>query len=234
MDAVGNSTAKTSDSVGGDFIGLSVADSSPVIWNGKLYIGHGDHNVYCFDDSPTITTAVWANSDKGATMWSNETVTISGGLYAPRNYYYPGLLELGYNPQDEQYYPPIRNQNVTIILNKPDGTTTELAVTTDENGLFTTMFTPNVVGDWSWIGYYAGKTFPLDAYRYSEAYTQSNAISVVSPTGDGGTVTPTATPPPTGEGVPMEYVYAAVAAIAIVIIAIGAYAYMKRGKKPTA
>jgi outer membrane protein assembly factor BamB len=219
------------------FQALGLAGSSFAMWEQKLYVGHGDYNVYCFDNSPSIPLTLFAAQDKGATMWSNETLTITGRLNAEESFDVAADPALGvFEPISEKFKPGVANATMTIVFVKPDLSSTNVTVLTDKRGYFTTTFNPDIVGTWSWTAWYQGKEFPNHSYRYDEAYSEYTSVEVTSPTAGGGDgeTTPTATPPVTGEGVPMEYVYAAIAAIAIVLIAIGAYAYTKRSKKPTA
>jgi outer membrane protein assembly factor BamB len=174
---------------------------SPAIYDGKLYVGSVDHYVYCFDDSPTVSTSIWAESNKGAQMWSNETLDICG-----------------------QLSPKIPNATVMLSVNKPDLSSVNVTTTTDNYGYFSVSYSPTEAGKWGWVTYYAGQQLPY--VTYDAAYTEWNPVEVVSPPSP--EVSPS--PPPSG-GIPVEYIYVAVAVIAIALIAIGAYAYTKRSKK---
>jgi len=206
---------------------LGIASSSSVLWEGKLYTGHGNSYVYCFDDSPTVPITVWADQDKGAEMWNNETITLSGGVYTTRIYNIPENEEAGTPEIYEEYYPPIPNAEVVGIFVGPDGSTEEVEVMADEDGLFMMQFNPTEKGEWSWTVWYPGRTFVPDTYRYGEAYTEYYSFNVVDPlapsNGDG-----TTPPPPPPEEFPMEYVYYAVAAIVIVIVVVLAYLFFVR------
>lgn len=195
-------------------------DSSPAIYDGMLYVGSGDGGLYCFDDRPKICTDINAASNKGAAMWSNETIVIEGKLDALQTMVF--MNEPGEPTLD--YHPGIPNAEVLVTFTKPDGTAVDVTTTTDEDGYFTVSYQPNVTGTWSWTAWYQGKDNIGSTYAYS--YTVDNTVKVASP-GEA--------PPPNGNheaaGIPVEYIYAAVAVIAIVIIAIGAYAYIKRTKK---
>jgi len=189
---------------------------SPAIWDDKLYIGSGDHNVYCFSDEPTVEMYVFAESDKGAQMWSNETMTICGELHAIQTN----------NATGEVFYPGIMDATVLVTLIDPDLNQIDVTATTDMDGNFEVSYSPTKVGDWSWMAWYEGQAFM--SHSYSEAFGEANFVEVTSP--------PTEEPngngeePPPEEGIPMEYVYAIVAVIAIAVIAIAAYAYMRRKK----
>jgi outer membrane protein assembly factor BamB len=201
--------------------------SSPAIWGGKLYVGSGDGNVYCFYDSPTVSVGISASSDKGAEMWSNETLVISGKLN-----------------------PGIPSATVIVSLTKPDMTSINLTATTDNLGYFSFSYNPTEVGQWGWVAYYSGQEKPT--ITYNAAYAQWTAISVtaapiaesstqtVAPT-ETSTLVETATPtsvvtvtatPTTGtDNISVEYIYVIVAVIAIVVIAVAAFAYTRKRKK---
>ena len=174
---------------------------SPALYDGKLYVGSVDHDVYCFDDAPVVSTEIWAESSKGAEMWTNETVVIGGKLH-----------------------PEIPDATILVTFTKPDQTQEDITTTTNLRGYFSASYTPTVDGNWSWTAWYEG--VDLGSHSYSYAYTDDMPLKVVSP---GEEPTNGEEPPP--EGIPMEYIYAIVAVIAIIIIAVAAYVYMKRGKK---
>jgi hypothetical protein len=221
-DAVTGETLST-------YQGLGIAMSSPTIWEGKLYIGHGNRYMYCFDDRAEPCIEIWANQDKGAEMWIDETITVSGGVHAVTVYDIPEIeLQGSVSPAIyEEYYPPIPNAEVTVIFVDPDGNTDEVTVMADEDGMFVAQFVPETTGEWSWTAWYPGEEFPLDAYVYPEAYTEYYTFTAIDPNapsngGNGGE-----TPPPE-TGLPVEYIYAGVAVVVIVIVVLLAYLFLKR------
>jgi hypothetical protein len=210
---------------------------SGALWNGRFYIGCTDGNLYCFDNTPVVATEIFADSDKGATMWNNETITVGGRLishpeelvwkanFAENGTYLGGI----YVAEPSIFAPPLPNQTVKLSLTTPDSKDVSLNTTTDKDGYFEFSYTPAEVGEWGWVIYYDANV--KESITYDASYGEWHPISVTSPT-------PVVTPPPTtsptpspGAGTPVEYIYAAVAVIVIVIIAIGAYAYTKRSKK---
>ena len=200
-------------------------DSSPAIWEGKLYIGSSDGNVYCFDDSPTVDFGISAASNKGAKMWSNETIVIEGRLISnPNEMVWDGSA---YVPVASNLHPGIPNAEIKASFTKPDNTDVPLTTTTDNKGYFSFSYNPTELGDWGWVVYYDGER--TKGLTYNWAYGQWNEVTVTSPTSSNGEPTNGEEPPP--EGIPTEYIYAIVAVIAIIIITVAAYAYMKRGKK---
>jgi outer membrane protein assembly factor BamB len=199
-------------------------ESSPTIWEGKLYIGSGDRNVYCFDDSPTVDFSISASSNKGAKMWNNETLVIEGRLISdPTQMVWDGSA---YVPVASDLHPGMPNAEIKLSLTKPDNTDVPLTTTTDNEGYFSFSYNPTDAGKWGWVVYYEGKR--TKGITYNTAYATWNEVTVTSPTTSNGEPTNGEEPPP--EGIPMEYIYAIIAVIAIIIIAVAAYAYMKRGK----
>jgi outer membrane protein assembly factor BamB len=214
--------------VKGTYTGLGIA-GTPAIWEGKLYIGHGNNYVYCFDSAPEVTTQIYADPDKGAEMWVDETLTVSGRVYTERPYYVPEIEAAGTPAEDHMYYPGLQNATVQVIFVKPDMTDVTVTAYGDKAGFFSVEFTPDVVGDWSWTAYYPGKSFAYDSLRYTEAYSEYVSHSVVDPSAPTPTngATPTPTPTPT-DAFPVEYIYAIVAVIVIVIVGLVLYLFVFR------
>jgi len=199
-------------------------ESSPTIWEGKLYIGGCDRNVYCFDDSPVVDFSISAASNKGAKMWNNETLVIEGRLVSdPCEMTWDGSA---YVPVASDLHPGMPNAEIKLSLTKPDNTDVPLTATTDNEGYFSFSYNPTDAGKWGWVVYYEGER--TKGFTYNTAYATWNEVTVTSPTTSNGDSTNGEEPPP--EGIPIEYIYAIVAVIAIIIIAVAAYAYMKRGK----
>jgi outer membrane protein assembly factor BamB len=199
-------------------------EGSPTIWEGKLYIGSGDRNVYCFDDSPTVDFSISAAANKGVKMWSNETVVIDGRLVSnPNEMVWDGDA---YVPVAGDLHPGMPNVEVKLSFTKPDGSDVPLATTTDNEGYFSFSYSPTELGTWGWVVYYDGER--TKGLIYNAAWGEWNVLNVTSPTTPNGEPT-NGEPPP--EGIPAEYIYAVVAVIAIIIIAVVAYVYVKRGKK---
>jgi len=173
--------------------------SSPTLCEGRLYIGHHDWNVYCLVDAsfPIISTSIVANLSRDTVdRTKGESVAVTG-----------------------QIKPGIANAHMTVTFVKPGGTTVDLKVTANEEGVFTASLTPDTVGNWTVTAWYSGAEYPSRAY--TNAYSADLPLKVVE----------SQQPPPPEEGLLMEYVYAGVAIVVIVIIAIAGYAYMKSCKK---
>jgi hypothetical protein len=187
---------------------LSFADlpsqihSSISLNGGRAYVGCFDFNLYCYEDfipeAPLINTDVMASMSKSQVDKDlSESVTVSGNVS-----------------------PIYASIPVKVTFTKPDGTTVDVAATTDATGDFEVSYTPDVVGDWTATAWWDGdedRTF---------AFTEDMPLKVVGeePTNGNGNGNGTE------EGIPTEFIYAAVAVIAIIIVAIAVYVYMKRGK----
>ena len=188
--------------------------SSPAIWEGKLYVGSADMNVYCFDDSPAIDAAINACLSAD-TIDEGDSVTVTGQLFSPQTNEYTG----------EQFTPGLPNMPVLVSFGK-DGDRHDESATTDNKGEFTVTYTPTEAGTYSVMAWYEGKDMVTYSYNYAYSDEMSLKVKGEEPTdgnGNGNGEEPE-------EGIPMEYVYAIVAAIAIVIIAAVGYLYMKRRK----
>jgi len=189
---------------------------SPALYDGKLYVGSADNNVYCFEDHVNQGMAMSMSVDKTTVDLNNsESVTVTAKLTGvnslnPYPYYTPA--------------PPLPNAPVTVTFTKPDGTNVDLSATTDINGMVTVTYTPTVKGTWKVMAYHNVEDMPRFSYGF--ANTEQMNIEATSTTttpggGDGGT----------GTGIPMEYVYAAIAVIVIVIIAAAALMLLRKRKK---
>jgi outer membrane protein assembly factor BamB len=206
------------------FIGMGQGPNGVALYEGKLYFGHGDTNVYCFDDTLTAYLTLNAFQDKGEAMWNNETITISGRLFATPTYDIPALEEAGTGPILEYYYSGMPSSTVKVTFVKPDGSVADVETVTDSKGYWSIDYSPTATGDWSWVAYYEGMTAPQDAYRYAEAYSDYTDFAVES------APEPYTPPPPPPPELPAEYIYIAVAAVVIVLVAIGAFFLLKRRK----
>jgi hypothetical protein len=173
--------------------------------------------MYCFEDTVSVPFTVKAWADKGAQMWSNETITFTGRLTPTESTEWYGSK--GANA--------IPNATVTVRLDKPDLTGVMLNTTTDKNGYFSVSYNPTEVGNWGWLAWYQGEQKPI--ITYEETYTEYNTFEVTSPT-PSETSTPSPSPPPS-EGIPAEYIYAAVAIVAIVLIVAAVLLLRKRTAK---
>jgi outer membrane protein assembly factor BamB len=200
------------------------------IWEGKYYCGCTDGKMYAFDDSPCVGFDLHAASDKGTTMWNNETITVAGRLTSNPDMMVWNYDSKSYKPQASEYHPGLPNATILISVIKPDMTSVNLTATTDQHGYFTISYSPTQTGDWGWVAYYNGMR--RVGITYNPAYTEWNPVTVSAPPSTTPVTSSSPSPSPSpAAGTPVEYIYAAIAVIAIIIIAIGAYAYTRRSKK---
>lgn len=126
--------------------------SSPAIWEGKLYVGSADSNVYCFSDFPTITTSITIALGKNEI---NLTQSLTGC---------------------GQLSPQIPNAPITVTFARPNGTLVDLHVTTLENGGFDFTYTPDVAGNWTVTAWWNGAELKTHTYTY--AFSQDLPLKV--------------------------------------------------------
>jgi outer membrane protein assembly factor BamB len=184
---------------------------SPAIWDGKLYFGSADNKVYCFEDHPTHEMTVSMTLDKTEVNINKTESVTATVLLQSKNSLAPGLP----------------NAPIIVTFTKPDGTMVNVTATTDNYGLATLTYTPNVNGTWKAIAWYVGKDFPT----YSYGYAFSDQIPIKASYTASSPPPPPPPPPTTTTGIPIEDILAAVAIIVIVIIVAVGYMLMKRRKK---
>ncbi|TRO49613.1 hypothetical protein E2P47_01095, partial [Candidatus Bathyarchaeota archaeon] len=105
--------------------------SSPTIYEGRVYVGNNDWNVYCF-------------ADHQATI-SNISLELNSSQFSL------GETILGFG----QLNPRFPNQSIILSFQKPEGTIDKLISTTSKNGYFNFSYEPELIGDWiintNWI-----------------------------------------------------------------------------------
>jgi outer membrane protein assembly factor BamB len=181
--------------------------SSPSLWQGRLYVGNHDWNVYCLVDAsfPIITPSVYTNLNNNVVSLGNsESVTVTGYLE-----------------------PRIVNAPITVTFLKPDGTITNRAVTSDEQGTFTTSYTPDTAGNWTVTAIYGGAEYP--SHMYLQAYSDHLFLEVLEL--EPPTSSPPSQPPPEGS-IPTEIIFVIVGCIFMVVIVMLLYIYSKNKSKP--
>jgi outer membrane protein assembly factor BamB len=140
--------------------------SAPTLYEGRLYVGNNDWNVYCFSEYPALSSSITIELVKPKIVLG-EQVTGSGHLV-------PGMA------------------NATIMLTfvKPDGAMNDIQVATSEKGVFNFTYTPDAIGNWTITA-----RWQSDEGYYSSAYSKDTPIEVaaastLTPTpGGGGTGT---------------------------------------------
>ena len=185
--------------------------SSPTIYEGRLYVGNNDWNVYSLANYPALSSSLTLSLSNNMVV-SDELVTGWG-----------------------QLTPGITNSTVVLTLVKPDGTSTNMEVTTSTKGSFSFTFTPDTVGNWT-----VAAQWRSDKSYYASATSEIVGLQVQSPPTPTPTPTPSQSisPPPTPTpfdeqqvaGVPMIYVYVIVILVLFAVIAAAAYVYRKRTK----
>lgn len=191
--------------------------SAPSIYEGRVYVGSNDWNVYCLAEYPALISSITVTLDK-ANAETAELITGWG-----------------------QLVPAMPDATVMIVLMKPDGTWTNMQVETSADGAFTFTFAPDAAGNWTiraqWI---SDKSF------YKSSTSETATLEVNVPPTPTPTETPTATPEPTPTptpvptptpwneltmwGLPMLYVYLIVIVVLVAVIVATGYFYMKNVK----
>jgi len=136
--------------------------SMPVPYNGSLYVGSCDWNLYCFDEyvAPSI-----ASNDF---VLSLSTTSITKGTLF---YITGGISNVGRVP-------------ATVTLDKPDSTYVDVPLMTDDNGNFMVIYTPEIAGDWTATAWWNG-----DATHTASA-SETLSFTVVEPQTPEPTSTP--------------------------------------------
>ncbi|MCW3997808.1 MAG: PQQ-binding-like beta-propeller repeat protein [Candidatus Bathyarchaeota archaeon] len=98
--------------------------SSPTIYEGRVYVGNNDWNLYCFAENQATNSSIVLEMGSSKFILGEK------------------ILGLG------QLNPNYPNQSIIISLLKPDGSTTSLQTTTSKNGSFTFNYEPDIIGDW--------------------------------------------------------------------------------------
>ena len=99
--------------------------SSPAIYEGRVYFGNNDWNVYCLAEYPALTSNVTVELTKPKVVLG-ESITVSGRLT-------PGMV----------------NASLMVTFAKPDGAMDNIQVATLEKGAFIFSYTPDMVGNWT-------------------------------------------------------------------------------------
>ncbi|MHA2168215.1 MAG: beta-alanine-activating enzyme beta-propeller domain-containing protein, partial [Candidatus Hodarchaeales archaeon] len=98
--------------------------SSPTIYEGRVYVGNNDWNVYCFAENQATISSI--DLEIGSSKLNlGEQVSGFG-----------------------QLNPNFPNQSITLSFLKPDETVVKLQLTTSKNGSFTFNYKPEIIGDW--------------------------------------------------------------------------------------
>jgi len=174
--------------------------SAPSVYEGRLYFGCNDGNVYCLDDNTVTYGQIYAELD------TNEVET--GGI----------ITGCG------QLTPGIAHAQITVTFVKSDGTVDSIQVTAQNDGAFSFNYTPNVVGEWTVSIRCSGATYIMQSvelpFNVVETQQQTFEPEQTSPEQEQPTLEQ-------DSGIPTEYATAA-AIIIIALIAVVSYWFMKK------
>jgi outer membrane protein assembly factor BamB len=230
FSGIGNSAVAYFGSDSGSIQIVNASDGMPVSWfttggnivgsaclyDGKLYIGSYDNNLYCFEDRNTQEMAISISTDKTEMdVGDSVTVTLQLTKIPDVNVY----EEIG-RPAP---VPGLPDAPVLVTFTKPDGVTEiTRSATTDKLGWASVTFEPDEAGTWKIITWYEGEDRPTFAYGY--AFSDEATVEVTG----GAEPTPTPTSTPTGTELPVEYVWAAVAVVVIVVVVLAVLLFLRR------
>ncbi|MFH1327251.1 MAG: PQQ-binding-like beta-propeller repeat protein, partial [Candidatus Bathyarchaeota archaeon] len=117
--------------------------SAPSVYEGRLYFGSNDNNVYCLDDYPVMNGKIFTKLDKDQVA-KGEVVTGHGHLT-------PGIAQVP----------------ITVSFLKPDGTVDSMQVAAQKDGAFSFNYTPDVVGEWTVSIRCSGATYIMESVELS-------------------------------------------------------------------
>ncbi len=107
----------------GHFKTSSNSWSAPTIYEGRVYVGNNDWNVYCLDDVPVTTGNISVILDKNEVK-NGDIVTGTG-----------------------QLSPPIAYAPLTMFFTKSDGIVESIQGATGNDGTFSFKYSPDLVGE---------------------------------------------------------------------------------------
>jgi outer membrane protein assembly factor BamB len=127
--------------------------SSPSIYEGRVYVGNNDWNLYCFTENQATISTIDLQLSLSE-IFLGETIYGFGKL----------------NPN----FP---NQSIILSLHKPDESLIKIEQTTHKNGEFSFHYTPDVIGDWI-----ISASWDSEKSYYTSFNKTLCSISVLSPT----------------------------------------------------
>ncbi len=172
--------------------------SSPVVYEGRMYIGSNDWNVYCFSNYPVTQGQISTVLDKNQ-VEKGESVTGSGQLS-------PGIA-----------YAPI-----TVSFVKSGGTVEKLQVTARNDGTFSFDYIPDEVGEWTVSIRCSGASYIMESVELSLNVVEETSVPEQTPPEHEDPMNEQTS------GIPTEYITAAVAALIVAVIAVVAYLLIKK------
>jgi hypothetical protein len=174
--------------------------SAPSVYEGRVYLGSNDGNIYCLDDYPVTTGQIFTGIEN-TEVEVNQTITVCGQLDP----------EIPYAP-------------VTVTFENSDGTVESIEVTAQRDGTFSFGYTCDVIGEVKVSLRCSGATFIMeDAKQFT--VTEATQEPDQSPDQNQDQEQPQDSQ---DSGIPTEYVIAAVVTVIAVVIALVAYMFIKK------
>jgi len=139
------------------------------LWDGKLYVGSYDNNLYCFEDHIVQQMDASISLDKSQ-LAVGDTLTVTSKLVKlpPINIY----EEIGRDTPAAG----LPNAEVLFTFTDPTGEESEYSDTSDDLGWASVEFTPDTMGTWKVIAWYNGED--KSAYSYSYAFSTESTFTV--------------------------------------------------------
>ena len=123
--------------------------SSPTLYNGRVYVGNNDWNVYCLSECPLLSSNI-SFEISSAKIVLGDSVACSGRLV-------PGMTD----------------EPIMLSFVKPNGEFVDVRVSTSEKGVFTITYAPDVAGNWTVIA-----KWQSDKDYYASAYSEPVTLEV--------------------------------------------------------
>jgi len=168
----------------------SMVWSTPNLYNGRVYIGGQDWNVYCLEEyeAPAIVSAEIDLSLSESTVVKGESLYIEGRVV------------------NVQAAIPL-----TVSVDYPDSTYDDIELLTDVNGYFQVIYSPRMVGDLTVFAWCEGGDF------YYGGASDALSLTVANPE---PTLPPDPTPAPMTDTYVVGTGIAVIAAIAVAVLLI--------------
>lgn len=122
--------------------------SAPSVYEGRLYFGSNDGNVYCLDDNTMIRGQIYAQLESNQ-VEKGEAITGCG-----------------------QLDPGIAHGQVVVTFGNSDGIADVLQVTAQSDGAFSFSYTPEVVGEWKVSIRSSGATYIMQSVEQPFTVTE--------------------------------------------------------------
>ena len=175
--------------------------SAPSVYEGRVYFGSNDGNVYCLDDNTVTYGQIFTELDANE-VETGETIAGCGQLTS------------------EIAHAPI---NVTFV--KSDGTVDSMQVTAQNDGTFSFNYIPDVVGEWTVSIWCSGATYIMQNaelfFNVVESQQQTSEPDQTSNDQDQQTDSQ-------DSSITSEYVTAVVITVVVALIAAVIYVIVKR------